>query len=405
MCRGEESNLHKVLSLQVFETCASTIPPPRLKVYFITRRAKIPFIVALIDPRVVRMAEVLVNDSLKVKKGESILISADFTAKPLVLELYRLLIKKGAKLVKVNWDTSELGEIYFKNASKKQRATFPKLTFTEMKAMDCWIGIHSCLNLKGLAQINSKFISERVKVTRPIQDWRVEKTRWVITNYPCEALAQEAEMSTSSYEDFVFSAVCGVDWKKVYRKQEKLRRLLDKTDVVRIISPDTNLSLSIKGRKAVNAAGENNMPDGEVFTSIVENSANGYISYTYPAIYMGREFSGVKLTFKNGKVFEANSEKNESALNKILNMDSGARFLGELGIGNNYKINRFSKDILFDEKIGGSIHLALGKGYKETLSRNHSALHWDMIKDLRNGGELWFDKKMVQKNGHWLIQL
>jgi aminopeptidase len=360
---------------------------------------------ALIDPRVVKMAEVLVNTSLKVKKGESILISADFTAKPLVLELYRLLIKKGAKLVRVSWESYELGEIYFKNASQAQIHSFPELSFNEIKKMDCWIGIRSSANTKGLVDIDPRLISTRSKVLKKIVDWRVEKTRWVITDFPCEALAQEAEMSLGDYEDFVFSAVNGVDWKKVYKKQEKIRSLLNKTKKVRIVAKDTDLSLDISGRHAVNAAGEFNMPDGEVFTSVVENTACGFITYTYPAIYMGREFRGVRLEFKGGKVVRAMAEKNEEALNKILDMDHGARFLGELGIGNNYKITRFTKDILFDEKMGGSIHLALGKGYKETLSKNTSALHWDMIKDLKSGGELWFDKKLVQKNGKWLIQL
>jgi aminopeptidase len=147
------------------------------------------------------------------------------------------------------------------------------------------------------------------------------------------------------------------------------------------------------------------MPDGEVFTSVVENKADGFITYTYPALYMGREFHKVRLEFKKGKVVRATADKNEPDLNKILDMDKGSRFLGELGIGNNFRIAKFTKDILFDEKIGGSIHLALGKGYKETDSKNESGLHWDMIKDLRLGGELWFDDKVVQKNGKWLIKL
>ena len=147
------------------------------------------------------------------------------------------------------------------------------------------------------------------------------------------------------------------------------------------------------------------MPDGEVFTSSVENSANGFITYSFPALYMGREFHNVRLEFKNGKVIKATADKNEADLNKILDMDGGARFIGELGIGNNFAIKKFTKDILFDEKIGGTIHIALGRGYKETLSKSVSALHWDMIKDLRNDSELRFDNQIVQKNGKWLIGL
>jgi aminopeptidase len=212
-------------------------------------------------------------------------------------------------------------------------------------------------------------------------------------------------MSLSDYEDFMFKVINDVDWKKLFKQQEKLRKLIDKTKKVQIKGPGTDLVLSIAGRKAVNSAGKNNMPSGEVFTSVVENSANGFISYSYPALYFGREFHDVYLEFKNGKVVKAKASKGEKDLNKILDMDRGARFIGELGIGNNDKIKKFTKDILFDEKIGGTVHIALGKGYKETLTRNKSTLHWDMIKDLRQGGELWFDDKLVQKNGKWLIKL
>jgi aminopeptidase len=242
-----------------------------------------------------------------------------------------------------------------------------------------------------------------MKVIKSISDYRVEKTRWVIANFPTEALAQEADMSLSAYSDFVYSAVNKVDWKKLGKKQEVIRRRIDRAKVVRILAPGTDLTLNITGRKAVNCAGEFNMPDGEVFTSVVENSAEGIITYSYPAIFMGREFDEVKLLFKKGKVVKTEAKKGAEALNKILDMDKGSRRIGELGFGNNYQIKTFSKDILFDEKMGGTIHIALGRGYKETLSKNVSSLHWDMICDLRNKGEIWFDKTKVQKNGKWLF--
>jgi aminopeptidase len=370
---------------------------------------------SLIDPRVTRQAEILVNHSIKVKKGDSVIVVADYLAKPLVLEVYKLLIKAGASLVRVSWDSYELSEIFYENASPEQLKKFPKISFQEIKQMDCYIGIWSSVNTRGLSGIDPVLISQRSEVLRPILDWRVEKTRWVATIFPCEALAQEADMSLSSYEDFVFSAINNVDWKKKFIEQEKLRKLVDKTKMVHIFTPNTDLTFDISGRKAVNANGEYNMPDGEVFTSVLENSANGHIKYTYPAIFMGREFHEVRLEFKAGKVIKAEASKGEKDLNKILDMDKGAKIIGEFGIGNNFKIDRFTKNILFDEKIGGSIHIALGRGFKETLSRTKSALHWDMICDLRGagpaspderasrGGELWFDKKLVQKNGCWLI--
>lgn len=357
----------------------------------------------LIDPRVEKQAGILVDYSIKFEKGDNVVVSADFAAKPLVSEIYKLLIKKGAGEVKLHFDSSDLAEIYYKNASKVQLMYYPKIDDYEIKNVDCYIRIASSTNTRGLAGVDTEKISLRQKITKPISDYRVEHTRWVITRFPTDAQAQEAEMSLSDYEEFVFNAINKVDWKKKYREQEKLKKLLDETHKVRIVGPETNLHLSIKGRKAENAAGEFNMPDGEVFTSVVEDSTDGYITYTYPALYLGREFHNVRLEFKNGKVVSATAAKNEADLKKILDIDSGARYIGELGIGNNYQIKKFTKDILFDEKIGGSIHIALGKGYKETLSKNESALHWDMIKDLRFEGELWFDNKLVQKNGKWII--
>jgi aminopeptidase len=360
---------------------------------------------SLVDPRVAKQADILVNDSLKFKKGESCVVIGDFAAKPLMYEIFGLLTQKGAKFVRLHWISYELEEIYFRNASDIQLKTYPQLDELEMKRTDCYIRIGSSTNTRGLSGIDTDKIALRQKVTRPITDYRVEHTRWVVTRFPTDAQAQEADMSLSDYEEFVFSGINDVDWKKKFKEQEKLTDLLTKTKKVRIIGINTDLTLGKAGRKAINAGGENNMPDGEVFTSVTENKADGFITYTYPAIYMGKEFHNVHLEFKKGKVIKASADKGEKDLNKILEMDKGSSILGELGIGNNFAIKRFTKDILFDEKIGGSIHLALGKGYKETGSKNESALHWDMIKDLRGNGELWFDEKLVQKNGKWLIKL
>ena len=358
---------------------------------------------SLKDPRVLKQAKILVDYSIKVKRGENVVIYADFVAKPLVLELYRLLIKRGANEVKLHFSDYEFSEIYFENADKTQVKHFPKSVLDEMKLMDCYIGIKSSNNLKALSGLDAAKISKRSVVTRPIQDFRLENLSWVLTEFPTNAQAQEADMSLSDYEDLVFSAINNVDWKKKYQEQEKIKKRLDAADKVRIMADGTDLKLSVKGRKAQNAGGHHNMPDGEVFTSVVENSAEGYITYSFPAIYLGREFLNVRLEFEKGKVVKATAEKNESDLNKILDMDNGARFIGELGLGNNFNIKKFVKNILFDEKIGGTIHIALGKGYPKTLSKNNSALHWDMIRDLRDGGELFFDGKLVQKDGKWLI--
>ena len=359
----------------------------------------------MLDPRISKVAEILINDSVQVKKGDNVLILSDFVGRPLVKEIYRLCVKRGAGEILLFFDSYDLDEIFYKNSTSFQRKLFPRLSMDIIKKIDCWIGVRGSSNTRGLSSVNPKVISEVAKAYRPITDWRVEKTRWVVTEFPSEAQAQEADMSLSDYEDFVFGAITQIDWKKKRNQQERLKRLLNKTKIVRIMGEGTDLILDITGRKAINAGGENNMPDGEVFTSVNEVKSEGYITFDFPAIYFGREFHDVYLEFKKGKVVRTKASKREGDLNKILDMDKGARRIGELGIGNNYAIKRFTKNILFDEKIGGTVHLALGKGYKETLSKNKSALHWDMIKDLRGGGELWFDGKLVQKNGKWLIKL
>lgn len=359
---------------------------------------------SLIDPRVTRQAEVIVNNSVKVKKGDRVAVHADFEARPLALAIYKLLISKGACEVRVHFTDSEFSEAFLKNASKEQLSTLPQIAMDEIKKIDCFIAISGGTNTRAFTNISAEKMAMRAKTVRPITDYRVENTRWVITRFPTNSSAQEADMSLSDYEDFVFGAVNNVDWVKKFKEQEKLRKLVDKTAEVRIVGEDTDLSMSIKGRVAVNAGGEYNMPDGEVFTAPIEKSVNGFIRFTFPALYMGKEFNDIKLEFKNGKVVKATAEKGEVELNKILDMDEGSRFVGELGLGNNYAIKKFTKDILFDEKIGGTVHIALGKGYKENGSKNESALHWDMIKDLRVGGEIWFDGKLVQKNGKWLFK-
>lgn len=357
------------------------------------------------DSRIIKQAEILVNYSLKVKKGENVIISGDFKSKPLALEIYKLLLKKGVGEVRFHFSSYEFSQMYFNKASNVQLNTFPQIAMDEIKKVDCVVHIGSETNTKGLSQVNVKKINQRQKTLKPLSDYRVQKTRWVITKYPTEARAQEAGMSLSSYKDFVFDSITKVDWKKLKEKQKKIKKLLDKTGKVRIKGKDTDLEFSIKGRNAESASGEHNMPDGEVFTSVVENSANGFITFDFPALYMDREFENVRLEFKGGMVVKACATKGEKDLNEILDTDKGSRIIGEFGIGNNYKIKKFTKSILFDEKIGGTIHLALGNGYKETLSKNKSAIHWDMIKDLRNGGEIWFDDKLVQRSGKWMIRL
>ncbi|MBI5048583.1 MAG: aminopeptidase [Deltaproteobacteria bacterium] len=352
------------------------------------------------DPRVEKLADILINYSLKVTKGERVLINASSElAKPLVLEVYKNVLKAGGHPT-VNIAFEEMTNIFYNLAAKEQLLDFPKAKFFEAKGVDCVVNIRAAANKKALSNVDSKAISMRSKVLMPIQEEIVNRKRWVLCNFPTNALAQETDMSLEEYEDFLYGAT-NIDWEKVKKEEMKLKLVLDKGKIVRIVGKDTDLTMSIKGRKAIPCFGERNMPDGEVFLSPVENSAEGKIYYDLPAIYQGKEVLGIHLKFKKGKVVEASAEKNEKFLIAMLDTDKGGRYLGELGIGTNYGIRHFSKDILFDEKIGGTVHLAVGRSYKDAGGKNESAIHWDMIKDLRNGGAIYVDGRLIQKNGRF----
>ncbi len=353
------------------------------------------------DSRVRRLARILVNHSVKVRSGDTVLIAASSeAAKPLVLEVFREVLRRGAHPL-TNVSFEETQNIFYVHAGERQLNHFPKIKMHEAKNIDCVISIRATLNKKSLSTIDPRKISKRTRVLRPISEEIVNKKRWVICNFPTHSLAQEADMSLEEYEDFLYGAT-NIDWEGVRKKEERLKKALDCAETVRIVGRDTDLSLSIKGRKAIACFGERNMPDGEVFLSPIEDSAVGFIYYETPAIYLGKEVLGIRLKFKAGKVVEASAEKNEDFLLAMLATDRGARYLGELGIGFNYGIKKFSKDILFDEKIGGTVHLALGRSYESSGGKNISAIHWDLIKDLRHGGAIYLDDRAIQKNGRFL---
>lgn len=354
------------------------------------------------DPRTTKLASILVRHSLKVKKDETVLIaSSTELSKPLVLEVYREVMRAGAHpFTSIGFE--ETANIFYDMATPRQLAFFPETKFFEAKNIDCFVNIRASANKKAMSNVDPKVVGTRSKVLSPISEEIVNRKRWILTNYPTHSLAQEADMSLEEYEDFLYGAT-NIDWDKVRRKEMKLKGLLDKASEVRIVGKDTDLTLSIKGRKAIPCYGERNMPDGEVYLSPIESSAEGYIYYEMPAIYQGREVTGIRLRFRGGKVVEAHADKNEEFLLAMLDTDKGARYLGELGVGVNYGIRKFTKDILFDEKIGGTVHLAVGRSYESAGGKNHSAVHWDMIKDLRKGGALYLDGKAIQKNGKFLV--
>ena len=350
------------------------------------------------DTRRKKLATILINHSLKIKRGDRVLITASSElAKPLVLDVFEEVLRSGGHpTTSVNLEETQA--IFFNLATKAQLEDFPHARHYEAKNLDCVVNIAAPRNKRSLSKADPKKLAARSKVLSPIRDLIVGKKRWVICNYPTDALAQEADMNLAEYEDFLYNAT-NIDWSRARTMGMKLKRVIDRGKTVRIVGRDTDLTLSIKGRKGIPCTGEYNMPDGETFCSPIENSAEGRIFYEFPAIYQGREVTGIRLVFKKGKVVEAHADKNQAFLHTMLDTDRGARYLGELGIGFNYGIKKFTSDILFDEKIGGTVHLAVGKSYEEAGGKNKSAIHWDMIKDLRGGGALYIDDLVVQKNG------
>lgn len=349
------------------------------------------------DSRVKELASLLVTRSLKVKGGEVVKISGTELAKPLILAAYEAVVKKGAHpLVDVYFD--EASEIFYRGARRAQLDYLSPVKLYTAKKIDAALFIHSPSNTRMLTGVSPIKIAQVRRTNKPVSDIIMKRVRWVLVNYPTPSLAQEAEMSVSEYEDFLYRS-CLVNWQTMEKELKYLKGLLERSDLVRIVGEETDLTFSVKGRKAIICAGESNMPDGEIFTAPVEGSVEGTIYYGFPAIYGGREVTGIRLRFEKGRVVEASAEKNEDLLLSLLDTDRGAKIPGEFGIGYNFGIDRFTRDILFDEKIGGTVHIALGKAYAESGGKNDSALHWDMIKDLRSEGGIYLDGRPIMEKG------
>jgi len=354
------------------------------------------------DFKVKEIARILVEHSCRIKKGEYVQIVAGIPARPLILELCKQIIQKGA-FPKLDIDFEGIGYTYYKYASNEQLKNFPKLRYDEMKKTDAIIYIGAPENRYELYSADPKKITLRSKVIKKISDVRLKK-KWVIFDWPVKDFADDANMRIEDFRKFVFDS-CIQDWSKLKGMMEKVKKVLDHGKKVRILAKDTDLTFGINGRLGAIGDGRHNMPDGEVWTAPEENTTEGYITFTYPLIVLGRKIEGIRLEFKKGKVVKASAKKNLAALDHLLKTDDGARKLGELGIGCNFKIKRFSNLLLFDEKIGGTIHLALGAAYKECKGENKSAVHADIVKDLRPPylGEVWVDDRLLIKDGKLLV--
>ncbi len=358
------------------------------------------------DSRVQNLAKILVHYSVRAKKGQTVEVSGAAGAEPLIVAVYEEILKAGAFPV-VTMTPDCLSEIFYKKGKPHHFAQYTRWQKSSIMNLDSTIRISCSDNTRALTSVDPKKQAQHQKTMKPLKRILLAKP-WVLTLFPTQAFAQDADMSLTEFEDFVYSATFADkkdpigEWKALEKRQAGIIRKLRGADKIRIVGDETDLSFSVKGRTFINSHGTHNMPCGEVFTGPVEDSAEGHIKYDYPVCHAGREVDGIRLVFKKGLVVEATATKNQKFLTDMLNMDPGARRLGELGIGTNYGIQRFIKNILFDEKIGGSVHLALGESYPETGGRNKSALHWDMIKDLRKGGTLYVNGKVFQKNGKFV---
>jgi len=371
------------------------------------------------DSRVQKFAKVLVEHSARVEPGDRVLIEATTAAEPLVRELFIQILEKGGiphPLVNFPGMTPFIqDDMYLTYANDTQldfAPTFYKLAYDQFESR---IRVHSATNTRATTSVNPLKAQRRGKATSIITESQMRrgaegKFKWVTTLYPTDAYAQDAGMSLKEYEDFVFGAVHANEddpiafWKGTAVGQQKAIDFLANKNLVTLRGPNVDLTLSIKGRKFDNSTGEHNMPDGEIFTGPVEDSVNGWVKFTYPAIYGGVAVEGAELTFNRGRVDRAQAEKNQDYLVKMLESDEGSRHIGEFAIGTNFDINRFTGNILFDEKIGGTFHMALGAGYPQTGSKNKSSIHWDMICDMRTDSEITVDGELLYKNGRFVFE-
>jgi aminopeptidase len=366
------------------------------------------------DPRYEKLADVLVNYSVGVEKDDLVAIQGAALAEPLLLEVYRKALEAGAHpFMRVQLPAAS--EIFYKTAKQKQLKFVNPISEFELEKIDKVISVWADENTKSLANVDPKRQAARSAATAPLfKRWMEREAAgellWVGTQFPCNASAQDAEMSLEEYEDFVLGA-CLVDkadpvaaWKRVSRKQAKIVKRLDGTKKVRVVTKGTDITMAVRGRKWVNCDGKANMPDGEIFTGPIEDSVEGVISFSYPAFYYGREATGVQLTFKKGRVTKAKADKGEDFLHAMLDSDEGARRVGEFAIGTNYAVQQFTRNTLFDEKIGGTIHMAVGASIPESGGVNESGVHWDMVTDMRDGGKIYADGKIVYKDGQFAIE-
>jgi len=353
------------------------------------------------DPRQAAYAKLLVERCINVQPGWQVILQSTPLARPLLEEVMRAIAERGAHvLLRLNYPS--LTNAWARNAPEELLSQFPSIDAYTIKHCDALISIQAPENTRDGTDLPTTRQALLSKASRPAMQRLLDlEVPWVASLFPTPALAQDAGMSLRAFEDLVYGA-CLLDWDEEERKMNRIKSRFDQTSLVRLVGDGTDLSFSIQNRDGMVDGGHRNLPGGEVFYCPIEDSAEGVISFSEcPAFYLGREVSGIRLVFRQGRVIEASAHSGEEFLLKILDTDNGARALGEFGIGCNPGIQTYNRNVLFDEKIYGTIHLAIGASYTFLGGTNVSAIHWDIVKDLRSGGQIYCDGGLVQKDGVW----
>ncbi|MEZ5360241.1 MAG: aminopeptidase [Candidatus Zixiibacteriota bacterium] len=365
------------------------------------------------DTRIQKLAQILVHYSVKVKKGQLVKIQGEKPGLPLMIAIYEEVIKAQAyPYMQVRVPQCE--EILYKQGKKHQLEFINPIAKAEINKIDCLFNVWASDNTRYLAGVDPKQIAMQRAAYKPLMQRYFKRIgdgeiSWVGTQYPTPADAQEADMSLTEYENFVYSAGHVEDrdpvkhWKSVEKEQMRIVKILNRTNHLHIQAPGTDLKMRVKGRKWISCHGTENFPDGEIFTSPIEDTAEGVINFSYPAIYVGRRVENVRLEFKKGLVVTESADKDQDYLTALLNTDKQARRVGEIAIGTNYNITRHTGNILFDEKIGGTCHLAVGASIPEAGGVNKSSIHWDMVCNLKKDSEIKADGKVIYRNGKFTI--
>jgi aminopeptidase len=361
-----------------------------------------------------KLAQILVDHSTGVKPGDRVAIETTTNASELVSEIYALVVQRGGH-PHILLHLPEQEQIFFKFANEDQLTYTPAFQKMVTEQFEAYIRVRADIDPMALQDVPAEKQSLRQKGMAPVRNTMLRRgadnsLRWSLTQFPTEGYAKEAGMSLDEYTAFLLSA-CHADestpdpvahWETIRSQQQSMIQKIEGHDQVKLLGPNVDLTLSVKGRKFNNSYGKHNLPDGEIYTGPVEESVNGWVKFSYPAIFQGQGVEGVELKFDRGRVVSARARVGEELLLAMIASDEGAHYLGEFAIGTNYEINRFTRNILFDEKLGGTFHLALGAGFPETGSRNTSSIHWDMICDMRSDAEIRVDGDPIYRNGKFL---